>query len=268
MNVLSEPIIPHGYLTCFLKQNVPNTMLQIWCCSQYRLKQIRLACDHYRKSRGQEKVFEEVKHQLTGSNLQEEHHQDIMQKHMIPGHSPYVKHKASSAHAISYSKCCNFSFTIFCSRQQISSGKWYVASSDKLGRELSFMHSNHLPVNRLHPVKHINTIPHNFLQELKLQITSGISVSPTHIMPTSFTFHERAGIELEDTEEYHLFMSVKDAAKTKEQKIRLHQVLLELSHEFLLQNRAGQVLASETTFIGEDGSKGPRGGKRHKQAHE
>ena len=177
MNVLSEPIIPHGYLTCFLKQNVPNTMLQIWCCSQYRLKQIRLACDHYRKSRGQEKVFEEVKHQLTGSNLQEEHHQDIMQKHMIPGHSPYVKHKASSAHAISYSKCCNFSFTIFCSRQQISSGKWYVASSDKLGRELSFMHSNHLPVNQLHLVKHVNSIPHSLLQELKLQITSGISVS-------------------------------------------------------------------------------------------
>ena len=93
-------------------------------------------------------------------------------------------------------------------------------------------------------------------------------ISPKCIMPTILPFNERACIQLKDTEEYHLFMSVKEAAKTKEQKIRLRQVLLELSHEFLSQNRAGEVLASETTFIGEDGSKGPRGGKRHKQAHE
>jgi hypothetical protein len=73
---------------------------------------------------------------------------------------------------------------------------------------------------------------------------------------------------LKDTENYHLFMSLNEAAKTPEQCEMLRTMMIEMTNRFLAQNRKSQISNDETTFLGEDGSGGHRTGKRHKQQHE
>jgi hypothetical protein len=75
-------------------------------------------------------------------------------------------------------------------------------------------------------------------------------------------------VKLQDTEDYHLFMSAKDAAKTPLQRSKLRSLLSSLTNEFLSENKHSQIQERETTFLGEDGSSGHRSGKRHKQLHE
>lgn len=88
------------------------------------------------------------------------------------------------------------------------------------------------------------------------------------MIPRNIVLPECVHINASDTEDYHLFMFAKDAAKKDEQKVELRKMLLDLANKFLSDNRSESVSANETTFIGEDGSKDTRSGKRHKQMHE
>jgi hypothetical protein len=93
-------------------------------------------------------------------------------------------------------------------------------------------------------------------------------LSPRRMIPRNIVLPECVHINASDTEDYHLFMFAKDAAKKDEQKVELRKMLLDLANKFLSDNRSESVSANETTFIGEDGSKDTRSGKRHKQMHE
>jgi hypothetical protein len=44
--------------------------------------------------------------------------------------------------------------------------------------------------------------------------------------------------------------------------------MIQATNRYLAENRKVVTSAHETTFLGEDGSGGPRNGKRHKQRHE
>jgi hypothetical protein len=78
-------------------------------------------------------------------------------------------------------------------------------------------------------------------------------------------------VNINDTEDYHLFMSMQEAAATKTpaQKNKMHSIISQAHHEFFTENRSSSIQNTEiTSFPGEDGSNRHRSGKTHKQRHE
>jgi hypothetical protein len=100
----------------------------------------------------------------------------------------------------------------------------------------------------------------------------GLSQCVTNVSPQrllrSYEMNRNTTMIVNDTENYHLAMRVIDAAKTLEQKNEMRSMFHEMENRFLKANRKDVIGCDETTFLGEDGSAGPRSGKRHKQAYE
>jgi len=100
----------------------------------------------------------------------------------------------------------------------------------------------------------------------------GLSQCVTNVSPQrllrSYEMNGNTTMIVNDTENYHLAMRVIDAAKTLEQKNEMRSMFHEMENRFLKANRKDVIGCDETTFLGEDGSAGPRSGKRHKQAYE
>jgi len=81
--------------------------------------------------------------------------------------------------------------------------------------------------------------------------------------------HEKdRGVTINDTEDYHLMMSVLEAANSESQKQYLRKTLLEIRNKFLTENRKALVAQGELTFLSEDNSSGKRISKRRKLPHE
>jgi hypothetical protein len=93
-------------------------------------------------------------------------------------------------------------------------------------------------------------------------------LSPNHLLPGEVATQKGRCNSLQNTEDYHLVMGMIEAAKTQEQKMMMRNLVYQLTTTFLAQNRSNTVSQTDTTFLGEDDSKGHRSGKRHKQLHE
>jgi hypothetical protein len=94
-------------------------------------------------------------------------------------------------------------------------------------------------------------------------------LSPSRLLPGKINFKlYHSTPSLQDKEDYNLVMNMIESAKSQEQKERMRNTVSELTAIFLAENRNTNVACNETTFLGEDDSKGYRSGKRHKQQHE
>jgi len=93
-------------------------------------------------------------------------------------------------------------------------------------------------------------------------------LSHHHLLPGEIHYKQHHSTFLQDREDYHLFMNMIESAKSQEQKERICAVISQLTVTFLAENCKKKVASDETTFLGEDDSKGYRSGKRHKQQHE
>lgn len=114
-----------------------NLCYQFFCHSKQRWKEIRLACDHYRKSRGEDKVFEEGKNQLSGSKVQSEHRQD--NTNIDNPTSSGAKRKGTSIRVILQSQCCPYSFVIHFVRKNnlpVKNGVFQDYINDKYAHSL------------------------------------------------------------------------------------------------------------------------------------
>jgi hypothetical protein len=93
-------------------------------------------------------------------------------------------------------------------------------------------------------------------------------LSPHRLLPGEIDFRKCHSTSFQDTEDYHLLMNMVEAAKSNEQKLRMRKLVSHFTAQCLAENRNTAVSSDETTFLGEDDSKGYRSGKRHKQQHE
>jgi hypothetical protein len=93
-------------------------------------------------------------------------------------------------------------------------------------------------------------------------------MSPHRLLAGNETSSNQTRSSAKDTENYHLFMSLNDAAVTHDQICLMRNTMIEMTNRFLSQNRKRETNKNEMTFLGEDESGGQRNGKRHRQWHE
>ena len=145
--------------------------------SPFRSEEIMLVCDHSRTSRGSLKIFDEGKHQLSGSIKQPEHrwHNEVLvQNHDKQSHpSVKIQRKTSSVRPMSSSEYCSFSFPVFCSSVEETYGKWFIAASIRKKKANHYMHTNHLPMSTVHLSQPLSVLPEQIIDVIKLKIRSG-----------------------------------------------------------------------------------------------
>ena len=93
-------------------------------------------------------------------------------------------------------------------------------------------------------------------------------LSPHHVVPNHVQCKRSALVSLKDTEDYHLFMAMKEAAKMPTQIQDMQLLITQATNRYLAENRSHAMKEGGTSFLGEDASHGHRQGKRHKHLHE
>jgi hypothetical protein len=97
-------------------------------------------------------------------------------------------------------------------------------------------------------------------------LTEAVAImSPNRVLPSDGSLQRPLLIAVQDTENYHLFMAMNDAATTPSQIQDMHLLMIQATNWYLAENRSTSMTEGETTFLGEDGSRGHRNGKQHKQ---